>query len=473
MKKLITITMAAVLACASHCTPAMAEENVALIAEDTQAVAIPEATVENKGISVLLDGNYIEFDQQPTMINDRTMVPVRAIFEALGAKVEWVEETQTVVSEMGETKVSLKIDQRYLDKNGEIILLDVPATLVGQRTLVPVRAISEAYGCNVSWNEFTNTVIIVSDLNSVVMSTVNDENVSVGYFNFVLNQVESYIMQAFNTNATELKANWNSALGNTSFGSYIIESTLEQCIYTKSNAQAAKAKGIELTQADKDNIKANCDYLAEYYGEYYNTVIASMATTPADIEAFYTDSVYADKYYEYLVDEGSMSEKEIKKYLDDNYIRAKHILFSTVDMSSGAPLSQEEKAAKKALADETLAKINKGEDFDKLMLELSEDPGSKANPDGYLFTKGEMVESFETTSFALKTGKVSQVVESEYGYHIIKRIENGEYSESDVNMVKEYLVSDNVSAAMNSNKSNAKITIDSNQILNVVPVGLD
>ena len=168
-----------------------------------------------------------------------------------------------------------------------------------------------------------------------------------------------------------------------------------------------------------------------------------------------------------------MSETEIKKYLDDNYIKAKHILFTTMDMQTGMPLSHEEIDAKKKLAEETLEKIKKGEDFDTLMKELSEDPGSAAVPDGYLFTKGEMVEEFETAAYALKVNKVSGLVESDFGYHIIKRVANGEYTEEDINMVKASLVENNVSATMNTNKSNAKITADSNMTSNVVPVGLE
>ena len=111
-------------------------------------------------VGVYVSGNKINFDQAPIIHNDRTMVPLRAIFEALGAEVEWDAPTRTVVSKKGNTTVSMTIDSDTLYKNGLPIYLDVPAMLVGDRTLVPVRAVSEALGAKVDWDEATQSVII-------------------------------------------------------------------------------------------------------------------------------------------------------------------------------------------------------------------------------------------------------------------------------------------------------------------------
>lgn len=111
-------------------------------------------------ISVIVNGNQITFDQQPVIVNERTLVPLRAIFEALGATVDWNGETQTVTSTRGNISVSLTINSKTMTKNGKEITLDVPARLIGDRTLVPVRAIAEAFNCNVDWNGETQTVTI-------------------------------------------------------------------------------------------------------------------------------------------------------------------------------------------------------------------------------------------------------------------------------------------------------------------------
>lgn len=113
-----------------------------------------------KEISVTINGEKVAFDQQPLSHNNRTLVPLRAIFEALGATVEWNPDTQTATGRKGGDVVSFTIGSDILSKNENHISLDVPAMPVGGRTLVPVRAISESFGCNVGWDQETQTVII-------------------------------------------------------------------------------------------------------------------------------------------------------------------------------------------------------------------------------------------------------------------------------------------------------------------------
>ena len=111
-------------------------------------------------ISVTLNGNKITFDQPPVIKDDRTLVPLRAIFEALGANVQWNGETQTVTAQKGDLKVMLKIGDNKMYAGDSVKTLDVPAQIINDRTLVPVRAISEAFECVVSWSGETKTVTI-------------------------------------------------------------------------------------------------------------------------------------------------------------------------------------------------------------------------------------------------------------------------------------------------------------------------
>lgn len=113
-----------------------------------------------KPVSVLLNGNTINFDRQPFIQNGRTLVPVRAIFEALGATVGWDPETEVVSATNGEISVTMAIGSNRMYVNGAEKVIDVPAQLVGDRTFVPARAISEAFGCDVNWDESTYTVLI-------------------------------------------------------------------------------------------------------------------------------------------------------------------------------------------------------------------------------------------------------------------------------------------------------------------------
>lgn len=111
-------------------------------------------------ITVKIGEQPIVFDVPPQIINNRTMVPMRKIFETLGATVEWDQNTKTVTSTKGGTTVSLTIDNPKMSVNGNIVTLDTPACIIDNRTLVPVRAIAEAFQTEVNWDEGTKTVSI-------------------------------------------------------------------------------------------------------------------------------------------------------------------------------------------------------------------------------------------------------------------------------------------------------------------------
>ena len=111
-------------------------------------------------IAVEVDGKFVRFDQRPTILGGRTLVPMRAIFEALDATVDWNNATRTATSTLGGTTVSVTIGSNVMYKNGQQIPLDVSAQMIGGRTMVPVRAIAEAFDCEVDWDSETRTVII-------------------------------------------------------------------------------------------------------------------------------------------------------------------------------------------------------------------------------------------------------------------------------------------------------------------------
>lgn len=128
----------------------------------------------NQNITVELDGKVISFDVEPEIIYGRTMVPLRKIFEEIGALVKWDSDTQTVSARKSSKTITLtinsaemQIDKGNTDEEGNAIVettvLDVPPQIVSGRTLVPARAISEAFGLDVEWNNDTQTVIITSD----------------------------------------------------------------------------------------------------------------------------------------------------------------------------------------------------------------------------------------------------------------------------------------------------------------------
>lgn len=114
-------------------------------------------------ILVGYDRNNIDFEpygQAPVIIDGRTLVPLRAIFEAMGAEVNWDAATNTVTAVRDNTTISLAIGSDQLYVNGQAKTIDVPAQIINERTMVPVRAVAESFGCDVDWNESARRVYI-------------------------------------------------------------------------------------------------------------------------------------------------------------------------------------------------------------------------------------------------------------------------------------------------------------------------
>ena len=111
-------------------------------------------------ITVTLNGRTLEFDVPPAIINDRTMVPFRAIFETFGMNVEWDDDTRTAIGYIGDFRIELPIDSYTAYVDGHPTALDSPATIIDGRTLVPLRFIADSIGVSVNWCGDTRTVII-------------------------------------------------------------------------------------------------------------------------------------------------------------------------------------------------------------------------------------------------------------------------------------------------------------------------
>ncbi|NMB33271.1 MAG: copper amine oxidase N-terminal domain-containing protein [Clostridium sp.] len=111
-------------------------------------------------IKVRLNGEELEFDEEPYIKNGRTMVPFRKIFESLDVEVSWDEINRTVLASNETTRIFTGIGNDYAHVNGFRIALDAPSEIVGGRTFVPLRFVSENAGAEVSWDSNTRTVYI-------------------------------------------------------------------------------------------------------------------------------------------------------------------------------------------------------------------------------------------------------------------------------------------------------------------------
>lgn len=143
------------------------------------ANAIP--VVFAKDITVTLNGNKISFDVPPQIVSDRTMVPMRAIFEAFGYDVSWQQSTQKITAKGSLGTITMQINNYYINKNSDSVYTDVAPLIIDERTLVPLRAISELLDCSVDWNGSTQTVTIETSSskdNSSSKSSVSIEDMT-------------------------------------------------------------------------------------------------------------------------------------------------------------------------------------------------------------------------------------------------------------------------------------------------------
>lgn len=113
-------------------------------------------------ITVIIDGQQQTYDVNPIIVSGRTLVPMRGIFEALGAELEWDSENRIANATKEDMNISVKIDSYFATINNQAIKLDVQPIIENGRTMVPLRFISEAFGADVSWIPETRTVSIAT-----------------------------------------------------------------------------------------------------------------------------------------------------------------------------------------------------------------------------------------------------------------------------------------------------------------------
>lgn len=113
-------------------------------------------------IRIVIDGSYTSFDVMPVIENSHTLVPMRGIFEYLGAAVSWDEETKTVTATKGDTVVILQIGNNTAWVNNDAVALEAPAKIISSRTMVPLEFVGKAFGCKVSWDDVQRRVFVYS-----------------------------------------------------------------------------------------------------------------------------------------------------------------------------------------------------------------------------------------------------------------------------------------------------------------------
>ena len=139
-----------------------------MIAGILAALCVASAGAANAAdtVTIRVDGEELALEEPAFLENDRTLVPLRGVFEAVGAQVMWDQDSKTVVVTQNQedalTVIVVQIDSKNAFVGEEQKVLDVPATLVNDTTYVPLRFILEELGNSVTWDQETKTVDITT-----------------------------------------------------------------------------------------------------------------------------------------------------------------------------------------------------------------------------------------------------------------------------------------------------------------------
>ena len=205
----------------------------------------------------------------------------------------------------------------------------------------------------------------------------------------------------------------------------ILQRLIQVQLLNAKATDADKAAGKEQTAKRIEELKKRAGS-----DELFQTQLKTIGFTEAELKNKMGEELTAETVLKREL-KASASDEDIKKFYDENpgkfeqpeMVKAAHVLIGTKDMTTGTDLSDEQKNAKKKIAEDVLKKAKAGEDFAKLAKEYSDDPGSKDKGGEYTFPRGQMMPEFESAAFSLNTNQVSDIVTTTYGYHIIKLYE--------------------------------------------------
>ena len=250
---------------------------------------------------------------------------------------------------------------------------------------------------------------------------------------------------------------WDADIGDgVTVEEYVRTEALNLALSQRMVAQKAAEEGIEATDEQMKTVQSELESIeAEGKSRLDATLDQYLGLSMALDQELFRSNCRWDFMYEGLrqarfAGENTPTDEDVLTWLeeDQGYYMVKHILLATKDPDTNEELSPEEAAEKKRKAEGLLAQLLAAEDpvalFDTLMQEHGEDPGVASNPEGYLAQPGQMVPEFEKAALKLEPGKFSDVVTSEFGYHIILRLplemDLEQFSEEYVNSAMAQLV---------------------------------
>ena len=357
---------------------------------------------ENK-VSVYLNGFEVIFDVPARLIGDRTMVPIRRIAEVLDCEVKWSGDTSKIIITRNTDKLELTIGKNELYKNDRLhYVMDTCPIIIEEagesRTLVPLRALSEAFGCTVDWDS-ENRRALVRFISEDTIVGAGDHNITRDLFDYFATNITLNYQGTpkITENDDEVKL----------LEDHVLNSLYQLCAVKK----MASSFGISIYDpVITESIDNALNEYKNYYGENFETILKQSHMT----ENVFKEMLYTT-FFENTISEiseakamtASADVKTYELYKYDEFIRAAHILVESEDVAN-------------VLLEK--AKIANEEELFALAKEYSIDTGLISNPEGYYFLPGEMVVEFENAAFDLRENETSGIVKTDYGYHIIRRL---------------------------------------------------
>lgn len=283
-------------------------------------------------------------------------------------------------------------------------------------------AIGSLAGCGDSYgNESGTKVVLTTGFNKDEVFRIETSTCSLPEIMVYLTNIQNRYESVYGTEI------WETNVDGVTLEQNVKDIALAQIARIKTMNLMAKKYEVELSEEEKAQVENAAD---TYYRSLSDTEISQMGVSEETINKLYTEFALAEKVYQYTI-------KDINPEISDDEARTitvQHILIRTYALDgTGRKTAYTEQAKQDAYerACEVYKLAEQGEDFDELIRRYSEDDKST-----YSFGKGEMDKAFETAAFNLGKDEISNIVESESGYHIIKCLNTFNKDETDANKVK-------------------------------------
>lgn len=255
--------------------------------------------------------------------------------------------------------------------------------------------------------------------------SVNGEEVSAREYASLLVYSKAYLDSMYQAYGMDTSA-WSDPETKDALFAQLKEQTKQQVVYIHTVIDEFNKLGLKLSKDELHAMQEQKTQFVEQQGgkKLFLIQIAALGLDEQMYDNLLLVNAYSNALNEYYFGENGKalpSQDESLAYYNENYLQAQHILISTVD-DSGEPLTGAELQKKVDLANTVLQEVKSGKDFGELITKYNEDPGMESQKDGYIFTEGDMVEEFYNSAKSLKENEISELVKTDYGYHIIKRV---------------------------------------------------